>query len=127
MEFQGTAEFPEAAQARLILGAIGSGERTFGNIARAAGGIGATPLTRALTILQDKRIIAAELPVSLRPSRDKRYRIADSYLRFWLRFIGPYLDEIERGRADLTLARIEQSWTSWRGPAPPASCEPATP
>jgi uncharacterized protein len=111
------AEFPEAAQARLVLGAIGSGERTFGNIAQAAGGIGSTPLTRALGILQDKRIIAAELPISLRPSRDKRYRIADPYLRFWLRFIAPYLDEIERGRADLTLARIEQSWTSWRGRA----------
>ena len=111
------AEFPEAAQARLVLSAIGSGKRTFGNIAQAAGGIGATPLTRALSILQDKRIIAAELPVSLRPSRDKRYRIADPYLRFWLRFIDPHMDEIERGRADLTLARIERSWTSWRGRA----------
>src|SRR6185312_13805688 len=71
------AEFPESAQARLVLRAIGSGERTFGNIAQAAGGIGATPLTRALGILQHKRIVAAELPISLRPSRDKRYRIAD--------------------------------------------------
>ena len=111
------AEFPEAAQARLVLRAIGSGERTFGNIAQAAGGIGATPLTRALNILQDKRIIAAELPISLRPSRDKRYRIADPYLRFWLRFIDPHMDEIERGRGDLALARIEKSWTSWRGRA----------
>lgn len=111
------AEFPEAAQARLVLRAIGSGERTFGNIAQAAGGIGATPLTRALNILQGKRIIAAELPISLHPSRAKRYRIADPYLRFWLRFIDPHIDEIERGRGDLTLARIEKSWTSWRGRA----------
>lgn len=111
------AEFPQAAQARLVLRAIGSGERTFGNIAQAAGGIGATPLTRALDTLLDKRIIAADLPISLRPSRDKRYRIADPYLRFWLRFIDPHLDEIERGRPDLTLARIEKSWTSWRGRA----------
>lgn len=111
------AEFPESAQARLVLRAIGSGERAFGNIAQAAGGISATPLTRALNILQDKRIVAAELPISLRPSRDKRYRIADPYLRFWLRFIDPHMDEIERGRADLVLARIEASWTSWRGRA----------
>ena len=111
------AEFPEAAQARLVLRAIGTGERTFGKIAQAAGGIGATPLTRALDVLQDKRIIAAELPISLRPSRDKRYRIADPYLRFWLRFIDPHMDEIERGRADLTLARIVRSWTTWRGRA----------
>lgn len=111
------AEFPDAAQARLVLRAIGSGERTFGNIARAAGAIGATPLTRALNLLQHKRIVAAELPISLRPSRDKRYRITDPYLRFWLRFIDPHMDEIERGRADLTLARIATSWTSWRGRA----------
>jgi AAA+ ATPase superfamily predicted ATPase len=111
------AEFPPAAQARLVLRAIGSGERTFGNIAKAAGGLGATPLTRALDTLVEKRIVAAELPISLRPSREKRYRVADPYLRFWLRFIDPYMDEIERGRADLALARIEQSWTSWRGRA----------
>jgi hypothetical protein len=31
------AEFPDQAQARMVLAAIGSGERTFTNIARAAG------------------------------------------------------------------------------------------
>lgn len=111
------AEFPEHAQAKLVLRAIGSGERTFGNIAKAAGDIGASPLTRALNTLVDKRIVAAELPVSLHPSRERRYRITDPYLRFWLQFLGPHLEEIERGRPDLTLARIERSWTSWRGRA----------
>ena len=111
------AEFPEHAQAQVVLRAIGSGERTFGNIAQAVGDIGATPLNRALKTLLDKRIIAADLPVSLRPSREKRYRITDPYLRFWLQFLGPHLDEIERGRPDLTLDRIQKSWTSWRGRA----------
>lgn len=92
-------------------------ERTFTNIARAAGGIGATPLQRALELLTDKRIVAAELPVSLRPSKDRRYRVADPYLRFWLHLLGPSMEEIERGRGDLTLARIRESWTSWRGRA----------
>ena len=32
------AEFPTRAQAQAVLSAIGSGERTFGNVARAAGG-----------------------------------------------------------------------------------------
>jgi hypothetical protein len=36
---------PSRLQARTVLSAIGSGERTFTNIARAAGGIGATPLS----------------------------------------------------------------------------------
>ncbi|MGA5757212.1 ATP-binding protein [Nonomuraea bangladeshensis] len=111
------AEFPQQVQARVVLSAIGSGERNFTNIARAAGGIGATPLHRALELLTDKRIIAAELPVSTRPSKDRRYRVKDSYLRFWLKLLGPAMEEIERGRGDLTLRRIRENWTSWRGRA----------
>jgi hypothetical protein len=111
------AEFPGQAQARTILSAIGSGERTFSNIARAAGGIGATPLQRSLTLLADKRVIASELPLSTRPSKDRRYRVADPYLRFWLRFLGPGMEEIERGRGDVTLSRVREGWTSWRGRA----------
>lgn len=111
------AEFPIQAQARTVLSAIGSGERTFSNIARAAGGIAATPLQRALGILTEKRVIAAELPLSTRPSKDRRYRVADPYLRFWLRHLGPAMGEIERGRGDLTLQRVRNNWTSWRGRA----------
>jgi uncharacterized protein len=47
----------------------------------------------------------------------KRYRIADPYLRFWLAFIQRAIPLIERGRGDLALERIEQSWTTWRGRA----------
>jgi AAA+ ATPase superfamily predicted ATPase len=111
------AEFPQRAQARAVLSAIGSGERSFSNIARSAGRIGATPLQRSLAILADKRMIAAELPLSTRPSKERRYRVADPYLRFWLKLLGPAMDEIERGRSDLTLERIRANWTSWRGRA----------
>ena len=111
------AEFPRQAQARTVLSAIGSGERTFSNIARVAGDIGATPLQRSLGILADKRLIAAELPLSTRPSKERRYRVADPYLRFWLKLLGPAMEEIERGRGDLTLRRIRDNWTSWRGRA----------
>ncbi|WP_221477321.1 ATP-binding protein [Paractinoplanes abujensis] len=110
-------EFPESAMARTILSAIGSGERTFTNIARAAGGISHSTLTRATEVLTDKRMVAAELPVALRPSKERRYHVTDPYLRFWLTFIAPHLPEIERLRGDLTLRRIEAGWTSWRGRA----------
>jgi AAA+ ATPase superfamily predicted ATPase len=40
-------------------------------------------------LLTDKRIVAAQLPVSLRPSKDRRYRVTDPYLRFWLHLLGP--------------------------------------
>ena len=111
------AEFPGPVQARTVLSAIGSGERTFTNIAKAAGGLGATPLQRSLSTLVDKRIVAGELPLSTRPSKDRRYRVTDPYLRFWLYFLAPNMPEIERGRGDLTLARIRRGWSSWRGRA----------
>jgi AAA+ ATPase superfamily predicted ATPase len=111
------AEFPPQAMSREVLRAIGSGERTFTNIARAAGGIAHTTLTRATDVLTEKRVVAAELPLSLRPSKERRYRVADPYLRFWLAFLDPHMAEIERMRGDLTLSRIQERWTSWRGRA----------
>jgi hypothetical protein len=111
------AELPDSANARDVLSAIGSGERTFTNIARAAGGIAHASLTRAIDALAAKRIVVGELPVWTRPSKERRYRVTDPYLRFWLRFIGPRLPEIERLRGDLTLQRIRDSWTAWRGRA----------
>ena len=111
------AEFRAEMQARDVLGAIGSGERTFTNIGKASGGIPPTSLTRALQLLEEKRMVAAELPLSCKPSRERRYRVADPYLRFWLAFLGPYLAEIERGRGDRVLARIRAGWSSWRGRA----------
>lgn len=112
-----SAEFPPQAMSREVLRAIGSGERTFTNIARAAGGIAHTTLTRATDLLTRKGVVAAELPLSLRPSKERRYRVADPYLRFWLAFLEPHMPEIERMRGDLTLGRIRERWTSWRGRA----------
>lgn len=111
------AEFPVESQARLVLGAIGAGERTFSLIARAAGGMPQASLSRALELLSAKRVVEVMTPLSNRPSRETRYRVVDPHLRFWLAFLGPYLPEVERGRGDLTLARIRTSWTVWRGRA----------
>jgi len=111
------AEFPPDALARQVLGAIGAGERTYSLINRAAGQISNASLNRALGLLTVKRLVDAMIPLSTNASRDKRYIVADTHLRFWLSFLGPYLPEIERGRGDQTLARIEKSWTSWRGRA----------
>lgn len=84
---------------------------------QAAGDMAHSSLARALDILIDKRLVAAEVPLWMRPSRERRYRIADPYLRFWLAFIQPNRALIERRRGDLALARIRESWTSWRGRA----------
>ncbi|MFE3452311.1 ATP-binding protein [Nonomuraea sp. NPDC059194] len=111
------AEFPTQAQAREVLQTIGSGERTFTNIARAAGGISHSTLSRAADLLIAKGVVTSELPLSTRPSKERRYRISDPYLRFWLRFLRPHMPEIERRRGDLTLRRIASQWSSWRGRA----------
>lgn len=111
------AEFPDQTHARMVLSAIGSGERTFTNIARAAGDIAHSTLTRATELLIGKGVVAGDLPVSLSPSKERRYRVTDSYLRFWLTFLRPHLAEVDRLRSDLTLARIERTWSDWRGRA----------
>ncbi|WP_205324087.1 DUF234 domain-containing protein [Glycomyces sp. YM15] len=111
------AEFPATAMSAEVMRAIGSGERTFTNIARAAGGISHVTLNRALDVLVRKGIVTASLPIALKPSKDRRYSINDPYLRFWLALVEPHMSEIERRRGDLTLDRIRSSWTSWRGRA----------
>jgi len=83
----------------------------------ARSGNSAATLTRAADLLIGKGVVAGELPVSLSPSKERRYRITDTYLRFWLGFLGPHLAEVDRMRSDLTLARIERGWTDWRGRA----------
>ncbi len=111
------AEFPTDVQARQVLGAIGAGDRTNKAIAVRAG-LQAAPLARSLNLLREaKRVIAADLPLSTRPAREPRYRVADPYLRFWLRFIEPALPDIARGRCDLALARLRDSWLEYRGRA----------
>lgn len=114
-------EFPEATHSRAVLESVGSGERTFSAIAAQAGGANALPsgtLSPLLAMLQAKRALAADLPLSVKPdNKNKRYRIADPYLRFWLAFLQRAIPLIERGRGDLALERIERSWTTWRGRA----------
>lgn len=111
------AEFPSDVQARDVLGAIGSGERTFTNISRAAG-IPAMSLNRSLdTLVAGKRVVTARRPLSTKPSRETRYVVVDPYVRFWLRFVGPNMDRIERGQGRMVADEIWASWESYRGMA----------
>ncbi|MGH2469402.1 MAG: ATP-binding protein, partial [Chloroflexota bacterium] len=111
------AEFPSEAQARAILEVIGSGETTFNNVSKSAG-INHAGVTRALEVLVQKRAVEIMRPASIdRAAKNTRYSIADSYLRFWLRFIGPAIGEIERGHADLVFSSIERDWNQYRGHA----------
>ncbi|MBM4059693.1 MAG: ATPase [Planctomycetes bacterium] len=111
------AEFPFEVQARHVLSNLGSGERSFTALQSLAG-IRAAALQRSLELLRtQKRLVEVDLPLSTRPSRESRYRVADPYLRFWLRFLEPSAADIARGRPDLARARFDRDWTTFRGRA----------
>ena len=116
-------ELADHAGARAVLGAIGADEIgvvSFSRIASTLGGGSAaeTAVSRATeTLVRTKRIVAVDVPAGSRGGRLKRYRIADSYLRFWFRFIEPQLRNIEVGRSDLALESFRVSWPVWRGKA----------
>lgn len=111
------AEFPSDVQAAAVLRVIGAGERSFTTIGDRAG-VSATSLSRALTLLRHKNVVAADHPVSLRPApKLARYRVADPYLRFWLRFVEAGIADIRRGRPDLAVARVRRDWQVYRGRA----------
>jgi uncharacterized protein len=114
-------EFPGSTVTRAVLEAAGAGERTFTAIAEHAGaGTQLAPGTLApvLRNLLGKGVLAVDTPLSLKSdTRNKRYRVADTYLRCWLALISGAIPLIDRGRSDLALARIEQAWAGWRGRA----------
>lgn len=116
-------ELTESANAEKVLRSIGAneiGEARFSEIAGELGGGSAaqTAVTRAITTLvETKRIVALDLPVGDRRSRLTRYRIADTYLRFWFRFVEPHLRSLEVGRCDIAIRNFETSWSTWRGKA----------
>jgi len=106
-----------------VLTAIGNGERTWKGIQTELTGddgrqIADSSLNNALRKLEAKRVIAADVPLSAKSGgRDKRYRVADPYLRFYLAFLQKGLPLVERGRGDIVLLAIERSWGTWRGRA----------
>lgn len=111
------AEFPTEAQAKEVLTAIGGrGERTFSTIGQRCG-ITAAAVSRGVEILTTKRLVTAARPLCTRKLNDTRYRVEDPYLRFWLTFLAPSMQRIERGSVDPVLATIKHGWDSWRGRA----------
>jgi hypothetical protein len=65
-----------------------------------------------------KGLVAKEFPYAIPPGRTAaKYTVTDPYLRFWLRFVGPHMDELSRGRSDLVIGRIVRDWNAYRGRA----------
>jgi AAA+ ATPase superfamily predicted ATPase len=113
-----SSEFPRELQIRNVVEAIGHGESSYNRI-QARSGVKGNTLNEALEVLvEQKGLVARELPYAVPPGRKApRYVVVDPYLRFWLRFVGPHLDEISRGRPDFVIDRIERDWAAYRGRA----------
>lgn len=112
------SEFEGSLQAQRVIEAIGHGESAYSRI-QARSGVKGNTLTDALDVLIDKkRLVAKDLPYAVPLGKKAaKYTVADPYLRFWLRFVGPHMDELSRGRPDLVVERIEREWPSYRGRA----------
>lgn len=117
------AEFRADLQARTVLEAIGAvevGHATFSEAVARLGGAAKdqVALSRALPVLQDKRIVAVDVPAGAsETSKLRRYRITDPYLGFWFRYCAPHLDDTARGRPDIAVDRFDRDYESWRGRA----------
>ncbi|MER6090093.1 AAA family ATPase [Streptomyces bluensis] len=116
------AEFPAPDQSRRVLEAVGSGDRTHANIAATAGSqSGAlpsgilSPLLRRLT--EEKRVLAADTPLSTSPGKPALYRVADSNLRLYLAAMRSAQELSRRGRPEAAYRLIERRWATWRGRA----------
>jgi AAA+ ATPase superfamily predicted ATPase len=112
------SEFRADLQARKVIEAIGHGETAHGRIASRSGVKGNT-LSDALGVLVDtKRTVDKALPFAVPPGRTAaKYTVLDPYLRFWLRFVGPRMAELSRGRSDLVVDRVLRDWSAYRGRA----------
>jgi uncharacterized protein len=116
------AEFPSPDQSRRVLEAVGGGDRTHANIAASAGSRqGAvasgslSPLLRRL--VEEKRVLAVDEPLSTRPGRPALYRVADSNLRLYLAVGRAAQEQARRGRPDAAFRIVQRRWPAWRGKA----------
>lgn len=116
------SEFPVPDQARRVLEAVGAGERTHANIAAAAGSSrgsvpsgSLSPLLRRL--VEDKRVLALDEPLSTRPGKPGLYRVDDTNLRLYLAVLRAAHELSRRGRPEAAFDVVRRRWTSWRGRA----------
>jgi uncharacterized protein len=115
-------EFPLPDMTRRVIEAIGGGDRTYANIAAEAGSragmIASGTLSPVLhRLVAEKRVLAADEPLSVRAGKPMLYRVADSNLRFYLAIGRAAQEWSRRGRPAPAKALLRRRWASWRGRA----------
>jgi AAA+ ATPase superfamily predicted ATPase len=95
-EFLLRTELRSPARYMSILESIALGHTTPNEISGVTG-IDSGPLSKYLRKLQKLRLIEREIPVTASAKKSKRskYYVADEFLRFWFRYVGPNRSSIE--------------------------------
>ncbi len=91
-----------------VLEAIAAGFHQLTDIATMAG-IERSNITKYLAVLRELGYVERRVPATVRrpeQSRQGRYVISDSYLRFYYRFLAPNIAAIEQGRAKQTISLL---------------------
>ncbi|HSH05093.1 MAG TPA: ATP-binding protein [Anaerolineae bacterium] len=89
-----------------VLSAIATGHHKWGEIAKMAG-LAETTLGRYLQLLQELELVERREPVlAKKNSKQGRYYVSDHFLRFYYRFIVPYIGLIERGYQDVVVQKM---------------------
>jgi AAA+ ATPase superfamily predicted ATPase len=94
---------------REVLEELSTGKKSLGDLATALGRK-TTDLQGYLETLRDMRIVNRSAPVTaLEEERNRRYSLADDYMRFWFRFVFPFQEELKTGLPAAVLYRDEVS------------------
>ncbi len=100
-----------------LLEAIANGGHKLVDIAKLAG-LERSNANKYLTILRELGYIERIVPATVqRPERSRqgRYVFTDAYLRFYFRFLRPYLGDIERGRLNRVVNLLSDHLTDFIG------------
>lgn len=100
-----------------ILEAIANGGHKLADIARLSG-LERSNANKYLTILRELGYVERIVPVTVQHperSRQGRYVFTDAYLRFYFRFLRPYLGDIERGRLNRVINLLRDHLTDFIG------------
>jgi uncharacterized protein len=116
------AEFPAPDVTRRVIEAIGGADRTHANIAAEAGSRGGDLPSGTLSpilqrLVEEKHVLAADEPLSIKAGKPALYRVADSNLRFYLAVGRDAQERTRRGRPAAAIEIVRRRWTSWRGRA----------
>jgi hypothetical protein len=66
-------------------------------------------------LVEDKRVLAVDEPLSTVPGKPALYRVDDSNLRLYLAFLRTAHELTRRGRPEAAFTVVERQWRTWRG------------